>query len=181
MSQAIECPCTGEVERFTRGADSNAMSGTAPLGAAPLSDGVAVNGGLGYSGGAGRQARSLLRGAPGQAPRTLRPPRRPSRTHPNEPRGHPTPRWRAIRAKVHARRSRFDEAERLARESVALAESSDFLIAHADAVADLSEVLELAGRMDEAARAIEDATELYESKGNSLAAATCRERLRALR
>jgi len=89
--------------------------------------------------------------------------------------------WRAIRAKVHARRSRFDEAERLARESVALAESGDFLIAHADAVADLSEVLQLAGRMDEAARAIEDATELYESKGNSLAAATCRERLRALR
>ena len=89
--------------------------------------------------------------------------------------------WRAIRAKVYARRGRFDEAERLARESVALAESSDFLIAHADAVADLAEVLELAGRMDEAARALEDAIEQYELKGNSLAAATCRERLDALR
>ncbi len=89
--------------------------------------------------------------------------------------------WRAIRAKVLARRGHFDEAERLARESVALAESSDFLIAHADAVADLAEVLELAGRIDEAARALEDAIKQYELKGNSLAAATCRDRLHALR
>ena len=89
--------------------------------------------------------------------------------------------WRAIRAKVYARRGRFDEAERLARESVALAESSDFLIAHADALADLAEVLELAGRIDEVARELEDAIKQYELKGNSLAAATCRDRLDALR
>ena len=45
--------------------------------------------------------------------------------------------WRSIRAKVLARGGRFEEAEQLAREAVALAETSDFLPAHAGATEDL--------------------------------------------
>jgi hypothetical protein len=59
---------------------------------------------------------------------------------------------------------------------VAFAETSDFLLAHADALADLADVLELAGRSDEAARAIEDAIDVYERKGNLLAANRARAR-----
>ena len=50
-----------------------------------------------------------------------------------------------------------------------LAQESDFLPAHADALADLAEVLRLAGREDEARAALEEAIVLYEQKGNLLA------------
>ncbi len=88
--------------------------------------------------------------------------------------------WRSIRAKVFARREAFADAERLAREAVAFGEESDFLLARADAHADLAEVLELAGRSDEAADALEGAIDLYEWKGNLLAAGACRARLESL-
>jgi len=84
--------------------------------------------------------------------------------------------WRSILAKVLARRNDLAEAERLAREAVAFAETTDFLLAHADALADLADVLELAGRPDEAARAIEEAIVVYERKGNLLAANRARAR-----
>lgn len=73
--------------------------------------------------------------------------------------------WRSIRAKIFARREAFDDAERLAREALELARTSDFLLAHAYALADLAEVLELAGRRDEAAGALAEAIGLYERKG----------------
>ena len=41
----------------------------------------------------------------------------------------------------------------------------DFLLAHADAVADLGEVLELAGERDAAVGALEEAAALYAEKG----------------
>ena len=78
--------------------------------------------------------------------------------------------WRSVRAKILARKQAFGEAERLAREAVAFAAAGDFLPANADALADLAEVLELMGRPDEAARTLEEAIELYERKGNTLAA-----------
>ena len=59
-------------------------------------------------------------------------------------------------------------------------ESSDFSVAHADASADLAEVLDLMGRPQEAAEALRRAVALYEAKGNVLAAATARERVREL-
>jgi DNA-binding SARP family transcriptional activator len=89
--------------------------------------------------------------------------------------------WRSTRAKVFARRHAFDEAERLAREAVEFAETSDFLPAHADALADLAEVLALMGRPDEAAHALDGAIEIYERKGNVLAANSCRARLAHVR
>jgi hypothetical protein len=85
--------------------------------------------------------------------------------------------WRSTRAKVFARRQAFDEAERLAREAIEFAESSDFLLAHAAALADLGEVLELMGREEEADRTLIDAAALYERKGNVVAAGRCRARL----
>jgi predicted ATPase/DNA-binding SARP family transcriptional activator len=85
--------------------------------------------------------------------------------------------WRSIRAKVFARRHAFEEAERLAHEAVEFAAEGDFLPANADALADLAEVFELAGKPRDAARALEDAIGLYQRKGNLLAADGCRRRL----
>ena len=84
--------------------------------------------------------------------------------------------WRRVRAKVLARRADFDEAERLAREAVAFAERTDYLDVRSQAVADLAEVLRLAGRPGESEAALEEAIRLYEKKGNVAAA----ERLRGL-
>ena len=54
---------------------------------------------------------------------------------------------------------------------------SDFLLAHAEAMADLAEVLELGGRRTEAIDALRGALELDERKGNLLAAERTRSRL----
>jgi DNA-binding SARP family transcriptional activator len=88
--------------------------------------------------------------------------------------------WRGTRAKVRARRGDVEVAEALAREAVAYAEESDFLHSHAEALMDLAEVLEIAGRPQEAVRAVEQAISLHERKGNVIAAARAKERLRAL-
>jgi DNA-binding SARP family transcriptional activator len=79
--------------------------------------------------------------------------------------------WRGPRAKVLAERGEADEAERLAREAVALAESTDFLSMQADALADLAEVLRLIGRGDEAVPVLRSALKLYKRKGNKVSAA----------
>ncbi len=68
--------------------------------------------------------------------------------------------WRQVRAKVLARRGEHAEAERLAREAVA--------------------VLELAGRRDEAAVEVKQALALYERKGNLVLAERERARLEEL-
>ncbi|MGH2995389.1 MAG: AAA family ATPase [Gaiellaceae bacterium] len=76
---------------------------------------------------------------------------------------------RRVRARLLARGD-FEEAERLAREATELAARTDFLDAHAKALADLAEVLRLAGRPEESAAAVEEAIRLYEEKGNVAAA-----------
>ena len=68
---------------------------------------------------------------------------------------------------------------RLARESVAIAETSDALIAHADALLDLAEVLWLAGQ-EGVADCVDEAIDLYEQKENLSAAGRARAWLRAL-
>ncbi len=83
-------------------------------------------------------------------------------------------------AKVLARRGRFDEAERLAAESVALAEPTDMINMQADALVDLAEVLRLAGRAEAAAPTVSRAIELYERKGNLVSARRARDRLARL-
>ena len=58
--------------------------------------------------------------------------------------------WRSVRAKLLAGEGRADEAQALADEAVRLAERTDFLTLHADALLDLGEVLSAGGRADEA-------------------------------
>jgi ATP/maltotriose-dependent transcriptional regulator MalT len=89
--------------------------------------------------------------------------------------------WRSIRAKAFARRGEFDRAEHIAREAVDFAAGSDFLLAHAEALADLAEVSELAAKPDDAQRALDEALVLYDQKGNVLAAEACRTRLARLK
>jgi tetratricopeptide (TPR) repeat protein len=84
--------------------------------------------------------------------------------------------WRRVRAKALARVGDLADAERLGRTAVAIMSATDYLDAHAKAVADLGEVLRLAGRQRESASLLEEAIRLHEAKGN-VAAAT---RLRSL-
>jgi len=79
--------------------------------------------------------------------------------------------WRAVRAKLLARRGALAEAESLARDAVGRAEATDALNQHARALLDLAEVLRLDGRNDEAAAAGGAALALYARKGNLAAAA----------
>ena len=74
--------------------------------------------------------------------------------------------WRSARAKIRAQRGELVEAEALAREAVALAERTDLLNTHGDTVADLGEVIALAGRPAEAAEVYLQAAEIFERKGN---------------
>ena len=74
--------------------------------------------------------------------------------------------WRSAMAKIRARRGELDVAERLAREAVALVDETDLLNTQGDTLADLSEVLSLAGRPDEAAAVLEQAADRFEQKGN---------------
>jgi class 3 adenylate cyclase/tetratricopeptide (TPR) repeat protein len=79
--------------------------------------------------------------------------------------------WRRVRAKLLARAANFREAERLAREATEIAAGTDFLNLRANAVADLAEVLRLAGKPEESAVALQEAIRLYEQKGNLAAIA----------
>ena len=87
--------------------------------------------------------------------------------------------WRQVRAKVLARRGEHAEAERLAREAVAIGEGTDVLNGQGDAYADLAEVLLLGGKAGEAAAALEQALDRYERKGNLVMARRTRDRLAA--
>ena len=89
--------------------------------------------------------------------------------------------WRQVRAKVLAHRGRHAEAERLAREAVAMSGGTETLNGQGDANADLAEVLVLAGRAEDATEAFEQALARYERKGNVVMAARMRDRLEGLR
>ena len=86
---------------------------------------------------------------------------------------------RQARAKVLARRGEHAEAERLAREAVAIGEGTDVLNMQGDANADLAEVLLLSEKTDEAVAALEQALDRYERKGNLVMAGRTRDRLAA--
>jgi class 3 adenylate cyclase/tetratricopeptide (TPR) repeat protein len=88
--------------------------------------------------------------------------------------------WRQVRAKVLARRGEQAEAERLARDAVAVCEATDMLDAQGDVYADLAEVLALAGRPKEAAAVLGQALGCYERKGNLVSTQRARARLAEL-
>jgi tetratricopeptide (TPR) repeat protein len=85
--------------------------------------------------------------------------------------------WRGVRARILAERGSDEEAEQLARGAVALAEQTDRLNYHADALDDLASVLERSGRAEEEARALGTALALFERKENLVASARIRARL----
>lgn len=87
--------------------------------------------------------------------------------------------WRQVKAKVLARRGAHPDAERLGREAVALSEPTDVLVWKGDAWADLAEVLELGGKPDQAAAALEQALALYERKGSVASIERARVKARA--
>jgi class 3 adenylate cyclase/tetratricopeptide (TPR) repeat protein len=86
--------------------------------------------------------------------------------------------WRQARGKLLARRGELEEGERLAREAVAVAEETDMLNVHADALLGLADVLVLAGR--DARAELDEALALYERKGNLVMAERTRSRLAEL-
>jgi tetratricopeptide (TPR) repeat protein len=85
--------------------------------------------------------------------------------------------WRRVRARLLAHRGDVEQAERLAREAVAMAERTDYLELTAEAHAALAEVLHAAGNNEHARLALERAIRLYEQKGNVVAADRARSRL----
>jgi len=88
--------------------------------------------------------------------------------------------WRNVRARAFAQQGDLTEAERLARESVALVEPTDFLIVRAESYSALADVLRLSERRKEAAAALEEALRLYQLKGDVVSATKTRATLDAL-
>jgi tetratricopeptide (TPR) repeat protein len=74
--------------------------------------------------------------------------------------------WREVQARVLAHRGELEEAQRLAREAVAITDQMDDLNSQGDALIDLAEVLEAAGRGQEAQAALLQALDRYERKRN---------------
>jgi class 3 adenylate cyclase/tetratricopeptide (TPR) repeat protein len=91
----------------------------------------------------------------------------------------PQIRWRAVRARVLARRGEHARAEALAREALGLIAGFDWTNQHAQTAEALAEVLELGGRRREAQAALREALRLYEAKGNVVAARKVRARMDA--
>jgi tetratricopeptide (TPR) repeat protein len=83
--------------------------------------------------------------------------------------------WRSAEAKVRALRGEADEAVRMATEAVEIAAETVDLVLHADALADLGEVLIKAGRPEKAEPPLREALALYERKG-AMAAVAAMER-----
>jgi class 3 adenylate cyclase/tetratricopeptide (TPR) repeat protein len=88
--------------------------------------------------------------------------------------------WREALALVGAGRGDLEEAERWAREAVAMTEGVDYLPQMADTWSELGMVLRLAGRIDEARAALQESLRLREAKGDVVSAARTREALATL-
>jgi hypothetical protein len=85
--------------------------------------------------------------------------------------------WRQVKALVLSHHGKHGEAERLAREAVAIADTTEGLNAQGDTRYDLAEVLTSAGRNQEAAAVLAEALDRYEAKKNLALARRARERL----
>jgi ATP/maltotriose-dependent transcriptional regulator MalT len=82
---------------------------------------------------------------------------------------------RQVRAKLLVRRGELGEAERLAREAVALGQPTDALYVKADSLRDLAIVLIAVGRTGEALGAFDEARTFYEQKGHTVGVARIQE------
>ena len=83
--------------------------------------------------------------------------------------------WRAADAEVKAAIGKLGEAETLSREAVRLANTTDMLNRRGRTLLALANVLLLQGRLDEASQPIDDATRVFERKGNVVWARRARE------
>jgi class 3 adenylate cyclase/tetratricopeptide (TPR) repeat protein len=88
--------------------------------------------------------------------------------------------WRRVAALVAAHRGGHGEAERLAREALTYSQQTGSPRFQGDTYYDLAEVLQAAGRREEAAAAWQEALDRYERKGIIPLARRTRERLSAL-
>jgi class 3 adenylate cyclase/tetratricopeptide (TPR) repeat protein len=84
---------------------------------------------------------------------------------------------RSVLAKILARRGLSAQAEVLAREAAERAAETEYVDLRGNSLLALGEVLSLAGRVDEAAEAMQKALDLWEAKGNLVFAARTRKRL----
>ena len=74
--------------------------------------------------------------------------------------------WRTVQAKLLAHKGNRDAALILIGEAVDLLKNTDSVVAQAETLADLAEVLRLAGRRKDADDVLEGAVELFAAKGN---------------
>jgi class 3 adenylate cyclase/tetratricopeptide (TPR) repeat protein len=74
--------------------------------------------------------------------------------------------WRTVQAKLLAQKGNRDAALILIGEAVDLLKRTDSVVAQAETLVDLAEVLRLAGRRKEADDVLKGAAELFEAKGN---------------
>jgi len=82
--------------------------------------------------------------------------------------------WRATRAPILARAGDHAVAEELARTAVELVSRTEASTLRADALVELAEVLRVAGRLEQARLAIEEANSLYAAKGDIVSSDRCR-------
>jgi hypothetical protein len=82
--------------------------------------------------------------------------------------------WRGVQAKILARRGRTEEADRLARAAVGIAEQTDWPTHHGDALIDPAQVLRLRGESVESEAIARQGIDLFERKGNLVSAAAAR-------
>lgn len=85
--------------------------------------------------------------------------------------------WRQVQARIEAARGNHADAEALAREAIAICDSTDGLNLQGDARCDLAAVLAASGRNDDAAAALNGAIECYERKRNLAMARQVRQQL----
>jgi tetratricopeptide (TPR) repeat protein len=77
--------------------------------------------------------------------------------------------WRTVQAKLMARKGNRDGALILIGEAIGLLERTDAILAQAETLVDLADVLRESGRADDAESILEDAIALFEAKGNVVA------------
>jgi tetratricopeptide (TPR) repeat protein len=82
--------------------------------------------------------------------------------------------WRCIRAKILARRGRFDEAEAMGREALEIVERTGESDHKGDAYMDFAEISRLAGKTADERQALEQAIRWYDAKGNLVMAGKAR-------
>ena len=82
--------------------------------------------------------------------------------------------WRRVHARLLARQGDLEGAQTVANEAVELTLRSDDLIAQADALIVLADVLSASGRISDATAARQNAIDLYDQKGDIVSAAAAR-------